>query len=193
MRRVALLLLTCLCLVLPACGNNGGDDEPTASPTDADPTPARTVNPGQRGPSAVGTFEFDGALKLTGDYTVLYPFFDEKVDTCAEIASKEPGRYVVPLPSFHGDRRFEWTAGLRTYPGPGTFDLEDLDAVSVGLRAKPEAKAVQYSAREGATVKLVVNKDNGGSFQFEGLENTDGDTLSGEAKWTCEEGSEGEK
>ena len=192
MRRAALLLLTCLCLVVPACGNNGGDDEPTASPADADPTPARTVNPGQRGPSAAGTFEFDGAVKLSGEYTVLYPFFEEEVDTCGEIASEKAGRYVVPLPSFHGDRRFEWTAGLRRYSGPGEYDLDDLGAVSVGVRAKPDADAVPYSSREGSSAKLSVNKDNGGSFEFDGLENADGDTLSGRAEWTCEEGSEGE-
>jgi hypothetical protein len=59
------------------------------------------------------------------------------------------------------------------------------------VRAKPDAESTTYASRKVATVKLSVNTDNEGSFEFEGLENADGESLSGKATWTCEEGSEG--
>lgn len=178
-----------LLISLTACARGGGDGEPTSSPPPNEPQ--RTVRPGQHGPIAKGDYTFEGALKLTGEYSVLYSFAEEATSTCGKISGDDATGYVVPLPTFKDERRFVWTAGIREYDGPGTYDLDDLERLTLQVFKTADAEPVDYAAVEGASAELKVNAKNGGSFEFDGLKNEDGDTISGNASWECTEGSEG--
>jgi hypothetical protein len=180
----ALLVVGLLLAASCRGGDNGGPDE---TPEGSDPTPARTVKPGQHGPIAEGDFVFEGAVELSGDYSVLYPFSDKDADTCSELAGAKAGRYVVPLPSFKEARRFVWTAGLREYQGPGEYDLTDLERLVVEIRANEDAEPEEFASAKGSTATLKVDEDNGGSLIFKKLQGGGGDELSGEARWTCSE------
>lgn len=186
-RSLRTLLMLALMLVAVACSSNGDGDGDGA-------TAAPTVRPGQHGPTANGEFTFEGALELEGEYSVLYSFVDENADTCAKISGRNTnGGYVVPLPTFVDDRRFTWSAGIRNYGGPGRYELSDLGQLSLAVSKTPDADPVEYTSNEDTTVEIEVDRRNAGSFAFRGLESDKGERISGEASWTCEEGSEGEE
>jgi hypothetical protein len=130
-------------------------------------------------------------LKLSGDYTVLFSFADPKTDSCAKISGTGASGYVIPLPTFKGARRFVWTASVREYGGPGTYDLRDLEVFKVTISKTAAADPIDYVAAEDATAQLDVSGENAGSLTFDGLTDQDGDEISGRASWSCTEGSEG--
>ncbi len=184
-RRTAPIIVVGALAALAGC-RAGGSPESSGTPNASAPVPVRTVRPGQHGPIARGDFEFQGALSVEGEYSLLYEFGDPKTDTCGKIASAAAGTYVVPLPTFHEEQRFGWTAGLRDYSGPGTYDLTDLEVVTLRIRKNTNADPVEYTSGRGATVEVVVDKDNGGSMTFKDLRTEDGDEkMSGTVDWTC--------
>lgn len=186
-----LAFVAALSVLFVGCAR-GPDDEPSPTGTPPDPTPARTVNPGQHGPTAAGTFSIEGAFDVEGEYSVLYPFFDERIDECAELAAADVGTYGLPLPSFFKEQRFTWTAALKQYKGPGDYDMKDLQRLTVEVRKTPDADPVNYVSSEGATADVSVDAKNGGKLEFTNLRDSkSGDTISGEATWKCTEGSEG--
>jgi hypothetical protein len=176
-----------LLVVAFGCSRGGDSADPSRPPNEAQ----RTVRPGQHGPIVEGEYDFSGALDISGDYSVLFSFADEDANTCAKLAGEDASGYVVPLPTFKDKRRFAWTAGIRAYDGPGTYDLEALERFKLEVRKTADAEPVSYAAVDGTTARLEVSEDNSGSFTFAGLENDEGDKVSGEATWSCTEGSEG--
>jgi hypothetical protein len=131
-----------------------------------------------------GTFSLTGALELDGEYSVLYPI--GPANSCADTAAGATGLYAVPTPTIDGDQRFRWTAGVRAYGGPGTYELEQLGSVAVEYFATAEADPVRFSSAAGSTAVLEVDDANGGSFTFTELV-ADGEApLSGTLTWTCE-------
>jgi hypothetical protein len=187
-----IVLVVAVVVALVGCSRGGDGDGSNVTPTAGPNEPQRTVRPGQHGPIAKGDYSFDGALELSGDYTVLYSFADEATRTCGRIAGDDATGYVVPLPTFKDERRFVWTAGIREYSGPGTYAIADLQGLKLQVLKNPDAEPVDYLASNGATAELKVTGKNSGSFEFEGLKNADGDEINGDVSWECTEGSEGE-
>lgn len=187
-RRLSIVAIAALVAAV-GCGRGGGEATDDRSP--APNEPQRTVRPGQHGPIAKGTFELTGAIELSGDYSVLYSFGDEKTDTCAKIVGEDASGFVIPLPTFKDQWRLVWTAGIRQYEGPGTYNLADLERFKLDVSKTPDAEPVSFRAPKGADAELRVNDDHSGTFAFRGLKNEDGDELAGDASWSCSEGSEG--
>ena len=188
-RRIFASIAVFIIATLSGCGQGDREQTDRSPPPNQ---PQRTVRPGQHGPIAKGTYELTGAVKLSGEYSVLYSFGDEKTDTCAKIVGDTATGYVIPLPTFKGQWRFVWTAGIRQFEGPGTYDLEDLERFKLDVSKSADGDPVSYGAPEGADAELRVNDDNSGTFAFSGLKNDDGEELSGDVTWSCTEGSEGE-
>jgi hypothetical protein len=170
--------------LISACGNGSVDPSPTA--TDTDPTPQRTVKPGQRGPRIVGTATLEGAIESKAKIEILYPFADEDLNSCGKIAEGTRDSYVIPLPSSAGDKSLLWNAAIRPYAGPGKFDEADLSLFAVEVRgdATDEAGA-KYERTDDTTASITVAEDNSGSITFENLRGPDDKKLSGSAEWTC--------
>jgi hypothetical protein len=191
-RRTTAVVLVAVFLVLAGCSRGGGEGDGATTPTPGPNEPQRTVRPGQHGPIVKGDYSFGGALDLSGDYSVLYSFADEATSSCGKIAGDDATGYVIPLPTFKDERRFVWTAGIREYDGPGTYEIADLQLFKLQVLKDPDAEPVDYLAAKGAKAELKVTAKNSGTFEFDGLKNEKGDEITGETSWSCTEGSEGE-
>jgi hypothetical protein len=82
-----------------------------------------------------------------------------------------------------------WVLGVAQYDGPGTYELDALQTLSVEIVESPDADARQFTTSDAATATLEVDGANNGSFEFAGLTSPDGAELSGSFTWTCENGT----
>ena len=188
-------VVLCGAVLVTACRDDeqpgeGRSDAASSAPTGSAPT----TGPGRgstgsstpkSGPTVSGEIALEGAVVAEGPVEIAFPATDASFDSCEKIAGGAAGAYVIPLPGSLGERRFRWTAAVRRYDGPGTFDLEALGTFRVETTERSGAEAVTYTAGDDSAATLEVSAANAGSFTFSGLAGPAGERLSGRLTWSC--------
>ena len=162
---------------LIGCDRGNGDGDSDAQATSMPGAPAPDVN---------GTFKLTGALVKADSYSVSYGFPGTEVRTCESVAATRDN-YVIPVPTItkSKENRFNWTARVAGYTGPGTYDLDDIGVLQVDVRKEAKDDPTTFKADDGSTATLVVKRDNSGSLKFTGLSGPTDGKLGGTLTWTC--------
>jgi hypothetical protein len=132
-----------------------------------------------------GKFTITGAVELGGDFTVLYPIADGRLNRCDRIASSAVGSYVIPSPTIVGEARLMWTAVVHFYKGPGEYHLSDLEALGIEITPTANAPRLVFEDAAATTSTVKVDDHNSGTFEFSGMKDKAGAPLSGSISWTC--------
>lgn len=166
--------------------SDAANTAPSGSATTAGPARGSTgSSTPASGPTVRGEIALEGAVIAEGTVEVAFPATDAAFASCEQIAGGAASAYVIPLPGSLGERRFRWTAAVRRYDGPGTFDLEALGTFQVETRERSGAEVVTYTAGGDSAATLEVSAANAGSFTFSGLAGPTGERLSGRLTWSC--------
>lgn len=172
-----------LCTVLVA--SVGCSDEKTSG-TESASTTSTTTPPStpERGPVVAGEITLQGAIEDSGPVSVVFPRVDDRLNTCAKVATGTDNTYLIPLPNSVGRRQFTWQAIIRSYKGPAMYTLSDLGPFTVEVVEKPGTKPVAFVAGPDTTASLEVKPDNSGSLEFSGLV-AGRRKLAGSLTWSC--------
>ena len=143
------------------------------------------------------TVTITGGLAFTGSY-------DNRlsVRTCTDVARGGTGEsggkggaaFDVPIPppdpggnpgSAGGGHTFSTDAAAWPYHGPGTYTGSGLTATQMDVDTRPGDEETHIFAFPTGVGTLIVKPDASGSFQFNGLQDPGGVTISGLVIWTC--------
>jgi hypothetical protein len=183
-RKARVVLLFAVVALVCACARD--EPRPTDNASSAGATGSAVTLPADvTGPSVVGTFALTGAVEIAGDFSVVYPVNDERLNRCDRIAGSEATSYVPPTPTISGEVRLNWLAAVRRYRGPGSYALVDFESVSVEILSPLSPDARRFASDGATTVTLVVDATNNGSLTFANLKDFAGQALSGSFMWTC--------
>ena len=160
-----------------SCGRDAERPDPTDRPVTVEPT------------SLKATAELSGALDAKETYESSYASAAGKT-TCEELAARKSSKdseisFVLPMPTRTGSRRLTWSAVIRPYDGPETYDGDRIPDLAVEIKKGKSETGDRFESSTDTDAEATVEDDGSGSFMFSGLSGPSDETLSGEITWTC--------
>jgi len=165
--------------------------------------PATVPAQGPPGTNAPMTAVLHATIKITGGLSFTGSYDDRQTAaTCADLAKSGTGTpgvsevqtFYVPVPPLNpdgspgpvgGGHTFATDVAAWPYSGPSTYTGPGLNATQMDVDTLPGDEKTHIFAFPTGVGTLIVRPDASGSFQFEGLQDPGGVTISGQLTWTC--------